>query len=375
MAALSNDKPVLTGLISEIVIDAVQYEANSTYEDPSVYEYISPIATDTENDEIKFAYSGETGKPYLKITSDASKAQFTLSIDRSLITEKDEGEFPLGISVSDAAGTNKYSIPITINYKLIEEVIVAPPVEEEEPVVKETTTEEGTTKVQVAGALGEKGRTIAPQRINFDSGLSSKYSAIIHEEFDEDLSNFSGNVTLTPEQEAKLNKKVDATVDLLTDTLGDLDGGLGEEEEVEEGDSDSNSTAAANDTASVEEEAVVEEPEPEPEVEAAENKTEASNTTEAAEPQKEEEKPEAKDEKATTAKKAETAKPATQTTPQKKEEKPKPKPKPKKKVPKKRPKGAKAKGWFKKNVQSFKAKLKKFGGDYMNMVAKMKPKG
>jgi len=74
LATLTNDKPVMKGLIGEIIVDAAQFEANSTYEDPSSYVYTSPIATDTESNEIKFGYSGETGKPYLKISKDASKA-------------------------------------------------------------------------------------------------------------------------------------------------------------------------------------------------------------------------------------------------------------------------------------------------------------
>ena len=64
----------------------------------------------------------------------------------------------------------------------------------------------------------------------------------------------------------------------------------------------------------------------------------------------------------------------------KQKSKPKPKPKPKIKVkpkpkPKPRPKKAKPAGWFKRNVRTFKKKLKKFGGDYMTMLARMKPAG
>jgi len=120
-----------------------------------------------------------------------------LTIDRTLITEKDIGEFPLGITVSDAAGESKYSIPIKIGYKLIKEPIPPPVVEEEEPVIKQTGTAEAP-KVQVSGSLAVPGRKIAPQRIEFDTGLSSKYSAVT-EDLGEDLSNLSGNVTLSPE--------------------------------------------------------------------------------------------------------------------------------------------------------------------------------
>lgn len=48
---------------------------------------------------------------------------------------------------------------------------------------------------------------------------------------------------------------------------------------------------------------------------------------------------------------------------------------PKVKPPPKRPATARVKGWFKQNVTRFKKKLKKFGGDWMTYLAKMKPPG
>jgi len=88
-AAAANEKPKFIGLIPEIVVRSVYFEANDTYQDSSIYQYISPVATDKESNQIKISFTGETGKPYLKIKNNyENKPQFALTIDRTLITKE-----------------------------------------------------------------------------------------------------------------------------------------------------------------------------------------------------------------------------------------------------------------------------------------------
>ena len=211
-----------------------------------------------------------------------------MTIDRNLITEANEGTFSLGVDAKDASGKGSYSIPISTKY-----IFVKKP----EP------------KAKPANPGDKFGGVNAEEEVAVDPGSALEPV---------------GNKTLSPEEEAALNTKVEATVDLLTDTLGGDDTESAVEDETEE---------PAE---------VKEEPDEITSVgvtSLATNSTSSSST--ASEP-----------------KKAETAK----------KEKAKPK-------AKKRPKTAKPSGWFKRNVRSFKKKLRKFGGDYMTMLARMKPAG
>lgn len=67
----------------------------------------------------------------MKITKDAEKPSFTLTIDRNLITKADEGKFNLGIEAQDSAGKGSYSIPISISYIFVEKPEPEPEPEKE----------------------------------------------------------------------------------------------------------------------------------------------------------------------------------------------------------------------------------------------------
>lgn len=75
-ARLTNDKPLMDLLTPQISVNATYFEGNSTYLDSSIYEYKSPVATDTEKDAITVKVSGQEGKQFLKITYDKKEPFF-----------------------------------------------------------------------------------------------------------------------------------------------------------------------------------------------------------------------------------------------------------------------------------------------------------
>ena len=114
-----NSAPTIEGLISDISVEVTFLEQSSTYLDPSVYEYVSPVAADADGDEVAITFTGSEGKPYVSIEVAAEQPQFTLRIDRSLITSDDAGSFDLEVKLSDSTDEQVYSIPITIGYTFV----------------------------------------------------------------------------------------------------------------------------------------------------------------------------------------------------------------------------------------------------------------
>ena len=99
-------------LISNIEIEVTQDESGEL-DDSSVFEYVSPAATDPEGDAIVMSFSGleEVAFAATQTNGDGS---FTLRIDRALITET--GSFTLGVSLGDEveADTSSFSISIEV---------------------------------------------------------------------------------------------------------------------------------------------------------------------------------------------------------------------------------------------------------------------
>jgi len=101
-------------LKSEIQI-VVSQDENGAVDDSSVYEYVSPVATDPESDPIVMSFSGLDGVEFA-LTQVNEDNSFSLHLDRGLITES--GSFTLKVSLGDEINpdTSSYSIKIEVTF-------------------------------------------------------------------------------------------------------------------------------------------------------------------------------------------------------------------------------------------------------------------
>lgn len=144
-----NQAPTMTGVESQLTVEVVENYETGEIEDGSILEYKSPKAKDPDGDDIKISISGDTPDwGSFKANSDGS---FTLSCDRSLLTEDSAGDHMFIIIIGDQehpdlrTGANSVSVTVTIVYTFTE------PIPEPEEEVEETDSADS----QEDGALQE----------------------------------------------------------------------------------------------------------------------------------------------------------------------------------------------------------------------------
>jgi len=82
-----------------------------------VFKFTSSKAKDNENDKITLSFTSDLiQKSFFKVSQNSDDS-FTIEIDKSLLTSKSAGSFPLKIEAGDSKALMKSSYTISITIK------------------------------------------------------------------------------------------------------------------------------------------------------------------------------------------------------------------------------------------------------------------
>ena len=117
-----NKPPTFEGDVETQLDVEVVVGADGEIEDGSIVEYTSPKAVDPEEDDIELSISGNDGLDWMSFTVN-DDGSFTLSCDRSLLTEESAGDHALTISLGDSENQDSTSISITVTITIEKETV------------------------------------------------------------------------------------------------------------------------------------------------------------------------------------------------------------------------------------------------------------